>query len=169
MSSSTLAPERPSSCRERPRRSGGGSRKAGGEITSMESTLESSERFSKAEPSAASVSLGLRVVRRRTVGFAVEGLDARVGLFFGAGIKRPIKRNKHLRARDSSHRFRIGQARHSHRATSSSAEGESPEPGQTSDTTYRPAEHARRAFRVELRMRRSTPDAENAQKLSLTV
>ena len=53
----------------------------------MESTLESSERFSKALPSVASASLGLRVVRRRTVGFAVERLDARVGLFFGAGIQ----------------------------------------------------------------------------------
>lgn len=169
MSSSTLAPLRPSSWRERPRRSGGGSRKAGGEITSIESTLESSERFSNAAPSVASASLGLRVVRRRTVGFAVERLDVRVGLFFGAGIKRPIKRNKLRRARDSSHRFRTEQARHSHRATSSSAEGESPDPGQTSDATYRPAEHARRAFRVELRMRRSTPDAENAQKPSLTV
>ena len=170
MSSSTLAPERPSAGRERPRRSGGGSRKAGGETTTTESTFESSERLSKAVPSAASTSLVLRGARRRTVGFTVERLAVRVGLFFGAGIQqRPIKRNKLHRPRVFSHRLRIGHAHHSHRATTTSDEEGLPEPGQTSDATYRPAEHVRRAFRVELRMRQSIRDAENAQKPSLTV
>lgn len=99
MSSSTLAPKRPSSGRERPRRSGGGSRKAGGEITSGESTFASSERLSKAS-SATSASLVLRVVRRRTaVGLADVRLVVRVGLFFGAGIQRNLSREANFTGR----------------------------------------------------------------------
>lgn len=107
MSSSTLAPERPVSERERPRRSGGGSRKAGGETTTMESTVESSERLSKAA-SATSASLALRVVRRRTaVGLAVEELAVRVGLFFGAGIQRNLSREANITGRGSPQASRV--------------------------------------------------------------
>ncbi|TXT37973.1 MAG: hypothetical protein FD138_523 [Planctomycetota bacterium] len=67
----------------------------------MESTLDSSERFSKAA-SAPSASLVLRVVRRRTaVGLAVVRLVVRVGLFFGAGIQRNLSRETNSTGRGS--------------------------------------------------------------------
>jgi hypothetical protein len=66
----------------------------------MESTFDSSERISKAAPSGASASLVLRVVRRRTVGFAVERLAVRVGLFFGAGIQRNLSKETNFTGRE---------------------------------------------------------------------